>query len=52
MRWSIDPRMDIVGLPDTAVQESRNRVLDASKNTGLLYPHKRLVVFMKLKLLF
>ena len=38
------PGMDIVGLPDAAVQESRNRVQAAIKNTGLLYPRKRLVV--------
>ncbi|MEJ5203411.1 MAG: YifB family Mg chelatase-like AAA ATPase, partial [Anaerolineales bacterium] len=38
------PGMDIVGLPDKAVQESRNRVQVAIKNAGLEYPRKRLVV--------
>jgi len=36
--------MDIVGLPDAAVQESRQRVQAAIKNAGLPYPRKRLVV--------
>ena len=36
--------MDIVGLPDAAVQESRQRVQTATKNAMLPYPHKRLVV--------
>jgi magnesium chelatase family protein len=36
--------MDIVGLPDTAVQESKQRVQAAIKNAGLEYPRKRLVV--------
>jgi magnesium chelatase family protein len=38
------PGMDIVGLPDAAVQESKQRVQAAIKNAGLLYPRKRLVV--------
>jgi magnesium chelatase family protein len=38
------PGMDIVGLPDKAVQESRNRVQAAIKNAGLTIPRKRLVV--------
>lgn len=38
------PGMDIVGLPDAAVQESRQRVQAAIKNVGLEYPRKRLVV--------
>jgi magnesium chelatase family protein len=38
------PGMDIVGLPDLAVQESKQRVQAAIKNTGLMYPRKRLVV--------
>src|SRR5690554_3792561 len=36
--------MDIVGLPDSAVQESRQRVQAAIKNLGLPYPRRRLVV--------
>ena len=38
------PGMDIVGLPDTAVQESRQRVMAAIKNAGFAYPRKRLTV--------
>lgn len=38
------PSMVIVGLPDTAVQESRERVQMAIKNAGLFYPRKRVTV--------
>ncbi len=38
------PGMVIVGLPDTAVQESRERVQSAIKNTGLVFPRKRVTV--------
>ncbi len=38
------PGMDIVGLPDKAVQELRNRVQAAIKNANLTIPRKRLVV--------
>lgn len=38
------PGMVIVGLPDTAVQESRERVQAAIKNAGLTYPRKRVTV--------
>lgn len=38
------PGMAIVGLPDAAVQESRERVQAAIKNAGLHYPRKRLTV--------
>ena len=38
------PGMAIVGLPDAAVQESRERVQAAIKNAGLYYPRKRLTV--------
>ncbi len=38
------PRMTIVGLPDAAVQESRERVASAIKNAGLHFPRKPLVV--------
>jgi len=38
------PSMVIVGLPDTAVQESRERVQAAVKNAGLVYPRKRVTV--------
>ncbi len=38
------PGMTIVGLPDTAVQESRERVQTAVKNAGLHFPRHRIVV--------
>ncbi len=38
------PSMVIVGLPDTAVQESRERVQSAIKNAGLYFPRKRITV--------
>ena len=38
------PRFDIVGLPDTAVSESRERVRSAIKNTNLQYPVSRITV--------
>ena len=38
------PGVDIVGLPDAAVRESRDRVQTAIKNAGLPYPRKRLIV--------
>ncbi len=38
------PGMTIVGLPDAGVQESRERVQAAIKNTGLPYPRNRIVV--------
>jgi magnesium chelatase family protein len=42
--WSVDPTMTIVGLPDTAIQESRERVQSAIKNAGLYFPRRRLIV--------
>jgi magnesium chelatase family protein len=38
------PAIIIIGLPDTAVQESRERVQMAIKNTGLIFPRKRITV--------
>ncbi|HEX2979061.1 MAG TPA: YifB family Mg chelatase-like AAA ATPase [Anaerolineaceae bacterium] len=38
------PGMVIVGLPDAAVQESRERVQAAIKNAGLYFPRKRIIV--------
>lgn len=37
------PNFTIVGLGDTAVQESRERVRSAMKNSGLIFPMKRIV---------
>jgi magnesium chelatase family protein len=38
------PSMTIVGLPDAAVQESRERVRAAIKNSGLPFPRERVTV--------
>ncbi|MEI7988488.1 MAG: YifB family Mg chelatase-like AAA ATPase [Chloroflexota bacterium] len=38
------PGITIVGLPDTAVQESRERVQMAIKNAGAVFPRKRFIV--------
>ena len=38
------PRIDIVGLPDTAVNESKNRVRSAIKNSGFTFPPSRVTV--------
>jgi len=38
------PSFDIVGLPDTSVRESRERVRAALKNCGYTFPMKRIIV--------
>jgi magnesium chelatase family protein len=38
------PAMNIVGLPDTAVQEARERVHSAVRNSGCFFPMKRIAV--------
>jgi len=38
------PGLTVVGLPDAAVKESRERVRSAIKNSGLMYPGKRITV--------
>jgi len=38
------PAMTIVGLPDAAVQEARERVRAAIRNSGFTFPMKRIVV--------
>jgi len=38
------PGITIVGLPDTAVQESRERVQAAIRNSGLVFPRRRMVI--------
>ena len=38
------PRFDMVGLPDTAVSESRDRVRSAMKNNDFLFPICRITV--------
>lgn len=38
------PRFDVVGLPDSAVSESRDRVRSAIKNCGFVFPVSRITV--------
>lgn len=38
------PRIDIVGLPDASVSESRNRVRSAIKNCGYSFPQSRVTI--------
>ena len=38
------PSFDIVGLPDTAVREARDRVRAAIKNSYLQFPQQRIIV--------
>lgn len=38
------PGFDLVGLPDSAVKESRERVRTAIKNTNILFPVKRITI--------
>lgn len=38
------PTFDVVGLPDTAVKEARNRVRSATKNAGYTFPLARITV--------
>lgn len=35
---------DIVGLPDTSIKESRDRVRSAVKNAGFYFPHGKIVI--------
>ena len=39
-----EPRIILVGLPDTAVRESNDRVVSALGNTGLRVPHTRTTI--------
>ena len=38
------PRFDVVGLPGTAVQEARERVRAAIRNSGCEFPMRRITV--------
>ena len=38
------PNFDVVGLPDTAVKEARDRVRSAIKNCGMKFPVSRVTV--------
>ncbi len=36
--WNRLPKFELVGLPDTAVKEAKNRVRSASENSGIRFP--------------
>ncbi len=38
------PSFSVVGLPDAAIRESRNRIKSAIKNTGFKFPDKKITV--------
>lgn len=38
------PAFDIVGLPDAAVKEAKERVRSAIKNTGFIFPAKHIII--------
>ena len=38
------PAVEIVGLPDTAVKESKESIRSAITNSGFVFPQKRLVI--------
>lgn len=38
------PGFDVVGLPDTAVKEAKERIRSAIKNTGFTFPAKHIVI--------
>ena len=38
------PRIEIVGLPDAAVNEAKNRVRSAIKNSGFSFPQSRVTI--------
>ncbi len=38
------PQFEIVGLPDTSVKESKERVRSAIKNSGFIAPNKKIIV--------
>ncbi|MDP9379101.1 MAG: ATP-binding protein [Chloroflexota bacterium] len=40
------PNLTVVGLPDTAVQEAKERVRAAIRNSGCVFPNKRVTVNM------
>src|ERR671932_2389025 len=44
MRWRSVPMMTIVGLPDAAVNESKERVRSAIKNSSASFPMRRITV--------
>ena len=38
------PNFSVVGLPDTAINEARDRVRSAVKNSGFSFPRTRIIV--------
>lgn len=42
--WDRVPRFDLVGLPDTAVKEAKNRVQSACENSGIKFPSLDIMV--------
>ncbi len=42
--WDRIPKFELVGLPDTAVKESKERVFAACENSGILFPSMELCV--------
>src|SRR5437773_6612080 len=38
------PRMDVVGLPEGAVKESKDRVRSALKNSGYEFPQRKITI--------
>jgi magnesium chelatase family protein len=38
------PAVNIVGLPDTMVQEARERVRSAVRNSGFMFPARRITI--------
>ena len=42
--WTRVPRFDLVGLPDTAVKEAKNRVMSACENSGIKFPALEIMV--------
>ena len=42
--WDRIPRFDLVGLPDTAVKEAKNRVQSACENSGIPFPSLEIMI--------
>ena len=42
--WNRLPKFELVGLPDTAVKESKERIRSGIKNTGYVFPSKKLII--------
>ena len=42
--WDRSPRFDLVGLPDTAVKEAKNRVRSACENSGFFFPPLEIMI--------